>query len=96
MESRITNILYRMNQEKCKLDELRKNYVKCEKMCQAGSISITADIYKKGQGEHLQPLLSGPIVKEIMELIRSHYLELGHKYNDNLESMVEELKEGGE
>lgn len=96
MESRISDILNRMDRENAKLLELKADYLKCKVGRKAKCINVNATLCpaeNNGTMEQMHLRLSGEIVGAIMDLIEAHYTELGKKHRQNLEDMVEEMKQ---
>lgn len=97
MESRISSILNRMNEENNKLKELKRKYYSCKIARDAKSIRINATVYPNADNERCKCMdlgLNGEIVEKIMDLVEEHYSQLGKQCQQNLKDMVEELKEG--
>lgn len=97
MESRISDILNRMNKENNKLIDLRAKYSKCKIARKTNRIevnSVLAPAKNNGKLEEMRLELSGEIANTIMDLIEAHYEELGKQCCQNLDAMVEEMKSG--
>ncbi len=100
MESRIANILNRMNEENRKLNDLRRNYAACEKMRKASNITISANVAINNfndifgiSRETIRVQLDNELKTKVLDLLETYFEELGRQSNDNLESMVEEMKQ---
>ena len=96
MESRISKILERLNEEDCKFKELKRNYITCKKIRELKNVELTAVKYKQKNVERFRLSLDGPIVEEILDVVEKYYIELGFDSKRKLEALVEEMKEGSE
>ena len=96
MESRISDILKRMNKENDKLIDLRAEYAKCKVARKSNRIIVSSMLtpaQNKGTLEEMRLELSGDIVNAIMDLIETYYEKLGKQCCKNLDKMVEEMKQ---
>lgn len=100
MESKIADILNRMNEENRKLNNLRKEYIECQKLRNSGTIRIWSNVLLKHDHflntmvrDTVHITLTGDIVSKIIDLLEEHYTTLGEQCKKNLEDMVEEMKQ---
>lgn len=95
MESRISEILDRMNEENNKLKKLKGNYLDCQIARKANEIEISASVYPRRADESVKRMaikLDGDIKRSVIELVETHISQLGNQCKKNLEDMVEEMK----
>ena len=99
MESRIVDILNRMNEENRKLQKYRNEYLQCQKLKNTNIITLCTNVLLKHptflnefRREYIQMTIEGDVISKIIDLLEEHFAELGEQCKKNLEDMVEEMK----